>query len=983
VPRSLFFLLFTVSGFAGLIYESVWTHYLKLFLGHAAYAQTLVLALFMGGMAIGSWLCSRHGGRWRNLLAAYAAAEAAIGIAALVFHPVFVFATEWAYDSLLPAAGGPVAASMAKWLLAALLILPQSVLLGMTFPLMSAGLIRRYPDAPGGSIAMLYFTNSFGAAVGVLASGFVLVEHLGLPGTVRAAGAINLVLAALVWLLAREARPAGPVTERSAAAMPPSLFLAVALLTGAASFIYEIGWIRMLTLVLGASTHSFELMLSAFILGLAAGGLWIRRRIDAIADPVRFLGIVQVCMGLVALCTVPLYGRMFELMAQVIKALAKTDGGHALFLLSSHGIALLIMFPATFFAGMTLPLITYALLRAGHGEKSIGAVYASNTLGSIIGVMLAAHIGLPVLGLKGLIAAGAALDVLLGLYLLSRAGQRRTLGLSAGICAVLFAVLLNVFPLDQYAMASGVFRRGEIHTPPDASIVSHRDGKTATVTLMDFPEGRSLRTNGKSDGAIALDPALPRISDEVTMVLTAAVPMAIMPEAKRVAVIGIGTGLTTHTLLANPTLDAVDTIEIEPAMAEASRGFAPRNSNAFGDPRSRIVFDDAKTWFSTHGRASGGGYDIIISEPSNPWVSGVSSLFTREFYRLARRQLNKGGVLTQWFQLYEIDASLVASVMQALGEEFPDYVIYAATDNDLLIVAGERETLARPLADITRIPTVAQELRLVKVLTMGDLEMRRLGGKAVLAPLFASFDVPANSDYHPYLDLHAARHRFLQTSAAEITAMGLRRVPAIAMLEGRRADWTRPPSLGGGEFFEKIDALDQMLYARDSVFGESNLPPVELSPGLRRDLDMVRLNRGGCDAGFDAWFEPRFQIARAALPLLPAVQAAALWDRLSSPGCRGKLSEAQSAWMALMQAVARRDGRRMGELAERLLDTDAQHTAERRRYLITAGMTGYLAGGQKEKAQSVWQRHGVMLRVAADHTVRLLFAHAFPGRKLP
>jgi predicted membrane-bound spermidine synthase len=178
IPRSVFFLLFTVSGFAGLIYESIWSHYLKLFLGHAAYAQTLMLALFMGGMAIGSWLCSRRSAGWGNLLRGYALAEALIGIAALAFHPVFVAATDAAYENILPALGGEIPAMLFKWTLAGLLILPQSVLLGMTFPLMSAGLIRRYPAAPGESLAMLYFTNSFGASIGVLASGFVMAAGM-------------------------------------------------------------------------------------------------------------------------------------------------------------------------------------------------------------------------------------------------------------------------------------------------------------------------------------------------------------------------------------------------------------------------------------------------------------------------------------------------------------------------------------------------------------------------------------------------------------------------------------------------------------------------------------------------------------------------------------------------------------------------------------------------------------------------------------
>src|SRR5215831_13695236 len=203
--RPALFAIFALSGFAGLIYESIWSHYLKLFLGHAGYAQTLVLAIFMGGMAIGSWLAARYSRNWRNLLLGYAVTEASIGVLALVFHEIFVTVTEAAFDNVLPGVGSPAMAAAAKWILGTALILPQSVLLGMTFPLMSGGLIRRYPATPGAALATLYFTNSLGAGIGVLVAGFVMIEHLGLPGTVRAAGALNVAIAVVVALLARVA----------------------------------------------------------------------------------------------------------------------------------------------------------------------------------------------------------------------------------------------------------------------------------------------------------------------------------------------------------------------------------------------------------------------------------------------------------------------------------------------------------------------------------------------------------------------------------------------------------------------------------------------------------------------------------------------------------------------------------------------------------------------------------------------------------
>src|SRR5918992_137886 len=334
MSRAAFYVLFTASGFAGLIYESVWTQYLKLFLGHAAYAQSLVLAVFMGGMAAGAAYCGRLSARLANPLAIYALVEALIGLAALVFHPVFVGATEWSYEYRLPHLGDEWLALGAKLGVSCLLILPQSVLLGMTFPLMSAGLVRAQRAAAGESVAMLYFTNSLGGAAGVLASGFVLIAWVGLPGTLHTAGFINLALALIVWLLARPARhrPLRPSPEAESAALP--LLLGVAFFTGLASFVYEISWIRMLSLVLGASTHAFELMLATFIFGLALGGLAVRARVDRTASPERLLAWVQLAMGLAAAATLPVYDLTFSLMEALLRGLARSETGYLLFNLS-------------------------------------------------------------------------------------------------------------------------------------------------------------------------------------------------------------------------------------------------------------------------------------------------------------------------------------------------------------------------------------------------------------------------------------------------------------------------------------------------------------------------------------------------------------------------------------------------------------------------------------------------------------------------
>ena len=276
------------------------------------------------------------------------------------------------------------------------------MLLGATFPLMSAGVLRLRRGRTGQSLSLLYFANSLGAAAGVLVAGFYLVGLAGLPGTLLVAAMLNLVVALATFASSvAAAAPAGPdAPRRPPRRRPPPdypgrlapgalgpLLLFTSFGTAVASFIYEIDWIRMLALVLGSATHAFELMLSAFILGLALGALWIRSRIDRLRNPVRTLGVVQWVMGLLALATLPLYVASFDWIATLMTTFARTDHGYVGFTAARYALCLAIMLPATFCAGMTLPLITRTLIRSGSGEAAIGRVYAWNTLGSIVGVV--------------------------------------------------------------------------------------------------------------------------------------------------------------------------------------------------------------------------------------------------------------------------------------------------------------------------------------------------------------------------------------------------------------------------------------------------------------------------------------------------------------------------------------------------------------------------------------------------------------------
>ncbi len=996
--RPILYLLFTVSGFTGLIYESLWTHYLKLFLGHAAYAQALVLAIFMGGLAIGSWVCSRYSGGWKNLLLGYAVTEGAVGLFAIAFHGMFTHAVGFSYATVLPGLGAPLAANVFKWALSALLILPQTVLLGMTFPLMVSAFLRAFPQTPGRSIALLYFTNSIGAAVGVLVSGFVLVAWLGLPGTMRLAGSVNLLLAVVVWRLARPAAPVAPpaLTVVAGPARWYRRLLFVSAATGAASFVYEIAWIRMLSLVMGSSTHAFEVMLSAFIFGLAFGGLWVQRRIDALPDPRRTLAIVQVAMGLLALGTLPFYEQSFGVMRWLIASLPKTDGGYVLFNLSSNAIALAVMLPATFCAGMTLPLITTSMLKDGSGERSVGAVYAVNTVGAIAGVFFAIHVGMPLLGLKGLLIAGASLDLSIGVLLAwslwaAAPQRRRATALTAlAVGGVLAAGLL--VRIDPYLMASGVYRTGSLIDPGTHSLLFHRDGKTATISVDEHGRRqRSVRTNGKIDSTVNLGPPDATEADEPTMILAGALPLAYHPGAHLAANIGLGTGLTSHVLLCSPQLERVETIEIEQEMIEGARLLSERVGSVFTDPRSRLRVDDAKTFFSVHDAR----YDVIVSEPSNPWVSGVAGLFSGEFYDLVTRYLTDDGIFVQWVQLYEIDEDLVASVLKALAPRFSDYDVYAGNYADLLIVARKTGTLGRPSFEPLRAPRLAAELARVGIRSSQELALRRLGGKQLFQPLLDRSPFPANSDYYPVLDERAAKTRFLRLDAMDLLGLTSEPLP-IADLIGRSGldDGTTAVTpfrflLRTHRTWAAMGYRDFLLFGRfdpayEAIVAEGRDTTARLlqeyAEGKANVERLAQLFSSTGPTGDPNRRVYLFNGAKSTVPYLTAPDAAAIWRRLESePGAR-TLSPVERDYVDLFKGIGARDARAISVAGARILGEERDITPARLRYVLAATMLGDISSGNPVEAWRRWTVHGG--RLAPGETTllfRVLLAHSQPG----
>ena len=775
-------LAFTLSGVAGLAYELTWTRYLALLVGHAAFAQVLVLAVFLGGTAIGSLLVAERSRSLQRPLRAYALVEAVLGGFGIVFHLLYLAGAGVLYELLLPTLGEGWTSGMATWTVAIALIFPQAVLLGTTFPLMAAGVVRLRPGAPGRSVADVYLLNTLGGAVGVLLGGFALVPVVGLPGAAAVAGALNLTAAALAYRADRSPRPIAAVAERapivatSAVRASVPLLLTATLLSALASFLYEIGWIRMLSLVLGSATHAFELMLSAFLLGLGTGSLVIRKWADRAISPVRLLGGVQWAMGVAALLTLPLYAGSFPAMAWLVSALPKTDGGYLLFNLARYALALIVMLPATLFAGMTLPLITGTLLRGGADERVIGWTYSANTLGSVFGAVAGGLVLLPSLGLEGLLALGASLDIAIGVALLvvaaSLARPRMLIGAvaaSAGVILVGGTVWLVRF--DQALLTSGVYRSGTLPDPGTREMLFYQDGATATVGAHRTPRGSIvITTNGKPDASLPLRwlqhsvgenvPPTPLSGegDETTQVLAPLITLAHQSSARHAAVIGQGSGMSSQLLLGDPHLESLVTIEIEPAMIEGSKVFLPANPRPFDDPRARFLLEDARRAMAQGGEP----LDLVFSGPSNPWVSGVASLFTVQFYEMVRERLADGGVFGQWVHLYEMQDELVLSVLAGLDRTFPDWSAWLVSAADILVVAG-KQPLPAPDWSVAQLPGIKADLGLAPDLTAGALESLLLFDHQTLGPLLEEW--PANTDQLPLLEERAERARFLGAGA--------------------------------------------------------------------------------------------------------------------------------------------------------------------------------------------------------------------------
>ncbi len=756
---------FFLSGSAGLIYEVVWERYLRTLFGNTTGAVTAVLAAFMGGLALGGYLLGKAADRSRDRLALYAWLEFGCTLYALAFPWLFA-QIAGVHTTLIRGIEEPgLAVEAMRLALSLALLLPPTVLMGGTLPVMA-----RQLDASR-HLPLLYAVNSLGAVAGCVAAGFWLLEWLGLTATLSLAAVLN-ALAAIGALALRSPdkgrSDSGP--ERLTSAAPPSPppaakpleaprprfsplrgMLTAAFLSGFACMLLEVGLTRLLALILGSSVHAFALMLAGFIAGIAIGSWSLPR--ESRSNPALGFACGQIAIGLIGLLAIPLAGSLADL---VLSLRIWINWDFNAFHVTEFAVCLLAIFPATFFFGRTFPLSIRAVMEGQESAGSrIGAVYAANTVGTLLGSVSAGMFLIPWTGVRATMVLGCL--ACLASAGVSTAGRyafttwfRWALGVFVGAALLVTAgpawdLSRLVRPIFRYRPGFGVPRPGEAAP----RLIYYREDAITTVSVEDTgPHLRTLKVNSKPDASNGL-------GDMRTQSLTAHLPLVLTPRAKDVLIVGLGSGTTVAAALAHP-VDRVDCIELSPAVVEASRLFEQINRRCWESPRVRICVNDARSYLSATERQ----YDCIISEPSNPWVAGVASLYTRECLESCRARLRPGGLMAQWIHTYETSEEVIRIVLRTFRSVFPHTVVSMITDVDIELLGSTEPIRPDFAASAARValPAVAADLDKIGIRGLFPLIATSLFSERGAAE-YAGAGVLHSDDY-PLVDFLASRAFF-------------------------------------------------------------------------------------------------------------------------------------------------------------------------------------------------------------------------------
>ena len=796
-PRTLklISICFILSGATGLIYEVVWARMLGLVFGATTLAISAVLAAFMGGLALGSALAARYAARIARPVRAYALIEIAVGLYALAVPLLFR-----GIDRVYAEAGqhfhpGFYGAAFSRFALATIVLVVPTALMGATLPVLVAAL-QRSSGHKVSAVARLYMWNLAGAITGAIAAGFFLLPHYGVRATIWIAAATNLAIGLAALLLdANFADSRNDIAnqvphDRSEeinrplpqAVLTVRFWLFGAFISGFVTISMQVVWSRMLAMIIGSSTYAFSIVLALFLSGLALGAYIVSTKKNS--DGLRRAVLVT---ELLTAFTLFLSLRITSATPNFLVSTGLTLGINSwtgLLALQIAAAALLILLPAILM-GMVMPLV---LMWAGSTRQKqpdelasdptpssvslVGRSYALNTVGAIVGSVITAFLLIPGTSTRFTVFCAAALCLITAgiAYEPRRATSDRALArsLAIGAAVTLIIVMFVAWPrLNLNALSTGAYdsyvrvlaksRGGVADKDQNDEAGSHQllmyeEGRTATVSVRRDWGITSVAINGRTNASDA--------DDMPTQVMLGQLGVLNAPRPGKALIVGFATGVTAGSVLQSP-IESVDCVEIEPAAVASSHFFEHVNNRPLDDPRLHLIIDDARTYL----RVNPGTYDLIISEPSHPWVPGVANLFTREFFILGRERLRDDGVFVQWLQIYQLSTESLRSVLATFHESFPHVAVFrvqgAAKGKDLILVGSRRALSLDRLDDRMRDPRTKADLARVGIKTADDVRAWFVCDENQLGPAVAGAII--NTDDNMHVETVAPREAFRPT----------------------------------------------------------------------------------------------------------------------------------------------------------------------------------------------------------------------------
>jgi spermidine synthase len=797
-------LCFVLSGMTGLIYEVLWARMLGLVFGATTLAVSTVLASFMGGLALGSFLAGGLADRLRRPLRAYGLIEIAIAIYALLipwlFHLVdLIYAKVW--QQLHP---NFYVFSLWRFVLSGATLLIPTTLMGATLPVLAAVLMRTRVFKST-SVTRLYTYNLCGAILGTIAAGFFLLARWGLHRTIYVAAILNVLIGLTALLLDqknKERKNADSVNEMPAERQTPveqvaelpavfdqgtMFWLACAFVSGFVTISTQVAWTRVLTMVIGSSTYAFSIVVALFLIGLSLGAYEIGRKVRS-SDLRRTIFKVEIATGLALLLSLGVVNQIPGLLVRAGLNLNVGTWG-SLLTLQIVCAALLILLPAILM-GTVMPVVLVCASgsRSEASVRLVGRSYAVNTLGAILGAFCTGFILIPRTGTRFTILLAAALCFLIAgiaFPAITPTKDRdvvRAFAIGGAVAVILISFFvaprlnLNELSIGAYdslvrVLAKSREQGSESEAAKPAAgrheLLMYEEGPTSTVSVRRDWDITALAINGRTNASDGEDMA--------TQVMLAQLPILLAPSIKNGLIVGFASGVSAGAILESP-IESVTCVELEPATVSASRFFEHVNNHPLNDPRLHLVIDDARTYL----RGSPERYDLIMSEPSHPWVPGVANLFTEEFFQLGRQRLNDGGMFVQWLQVYQLSNESLLSVLATFQMVFPHVMVFrvggTAQGKDLVLVGSQVPLTLDRIAGRMRDPRISAELARVGMKTEADVRAWYVCDETRLAP--ATSGAVINTDDNMHVETTAPREAFLplrQTNEAWIESLVQRR----------------------------------------------------------------------------------------------------------------------------------------------------------------------------------------------------------------